>query len=136
MRATTSLLAGLAILLGASAPGLGAGNTGAAPPDPATFVETAAQDGLTEMKLGALAQQKGKSADVRAFGARMVTDHGKANEELQAIAKPKGLKVPAALDAKHRAMVEELIRNGFRCCLCEAHEPGPCEGRRPFLAGE
>jgi putative membrane protein len=38
-----------------------------------------------------MAQQKGKSADVKKFGSTMVTDHSKANNELMAIAKKKGV---------------------------------------------
>jgi putative membrane protein len=76
--------------------------------NPNTFVEKAGQDGMTEVQLGKLAQQKANDADVRSFGSRMVTDHGKANAELTSIAQKKGLKVPTKLDAEHSSMVEEL----------------------------
>lgn len=76
--------------------------------DPQTFVETAAQDGMLEMELGKIAQQKSQNPDVQKFGARMVKDHGKANAELASIAKQKDLQVPSRLDPKHGKMVDEL----------------------------
>jgi putative membrane protein len=76
--------------------------------DPKTFVTKAAQGGMTEVELGKLALSKSQDADVRAFAQRMVTDHGKANAQLAAIAKSKHLAVPKSLDAEHAAMVKEL----------------------------
>ena len=76
--------------------------------DPASFVSMAAQDGMTEVELGKLAATKSSNADVKKFAARMVTDHGKANEELASIAKKKSLTVPTKLDAKHEAMVKMM----------------------------
>lgn len=78
------------------------------PPAPAVFVKKAAQDGLTEVELGKIALDKSQNADVRAFAQRMVTDHGKANQELAALAKNKGIDAPRKLDAEHAAMVKEF----------------------------
>ena len=47
------------------------------------------------MDLGQLAASKATSQDVKDFGNRMVTDHGKANDELKSIAAQKGLTLPA-----------------------------------------
>lgn len=41
---------------------------------------------LLEIELGRLALARGQSPDVKAFGLRLVTDHGKAYEELRQIA--------------------------------------------------
>jgi putative membrane protein len=76
--------------------------------DPATFVEKAALDGMTEVELGKIAQQNAESKDVKAFGARMVKDHSKANAELKSIAQSRGLQVPAKLDEEHQAMVDKF----------------------------
>lgn len=97
-----ALLVGSAFALGNE------GKVSKAGEDPQTFVENAAQAGMTEVELGKVAQQKGKSAEVKAFGAQMVKDHGKANAELASIAKPKKLMVPMKLDTKHQEMVDEL----------------------------
>ncbi len=50
------------------------------------FVQKALEDGATEVELGKLAQSKGTSDAVKQFGQRMEADHGKAGEELKAIA--------------------------------------------------
>jgi putative membrane protein len=72
------------------------------------FVMKAAQGGMTEVQLGQLAADKGTSQDVKDFGSKMVTDHGKANDELKSISSSKGITVPDKLDTKHQAMVDKL----------------------------
>jgi putative membrane protein len=60
-----------------------------------TFMKRAARGGMMEVTMGKLADQNGKSEDVKSFGKRMVTDHSKANEELKSIAEKKGVKLPS-----------------------------------------
>jgi putative membrane protein len=75
-----------------------------------TFVMKAAQDGMAEVELGRAAQQQASSDAVKQFGQRMVTDHGKANEELKSIVANKGVSLPSALDKEHAAHGEKLKR--------------------------
>jgi putative membrane protein len=56
-----------------------------------SFMKEAAKGGTMEVDMGKMAQQKGKSADVKKFGSTMVADHTKANNELMGIAKKKGV---------------------------------------------
>ena len=56
-----------------------------------SFMKEAAQGGMMEVDMGKMAQQKGKSADVKKIGGTMVADHTKANNELMGIAKKKGV---------------------------------------------
>lgn len=56
-----------------------------------SFMQEAAKGGMMEVEMGRMAQQQGKSADVKKIGSRMVADHGKASSELMAIAKKKGV---------------------------------------------
>jgi putative membrane protein len=72
------------------------------------FVEKLAQGGMTEVKLGQLASDKGSSSEVKDFGSKMVSDHTKANDELKSLASSKGIEIPDALDAKHQAMVDKF----------------------------
>ena len=54
------------------------------------FIDKALADGRTEVELGKLAEQNGSSDAVKQFGKRMVADHSKAGDELQAIASKLG----------------------------------------------
>jgi len=60
-----------------------------------TFMKKAAKGGMMEVTMGQVAEQKAQSEDVKSFGKRMVTDHGKANDELKAIASKKGVQLPS-----------------------------------------
>jgi putative membrane protein len=75
---------------------------------PATFVKKAAVAGMTEVELAKVALAKSQDASIRKFADRMIKDHGKANLELEAIAKRKNLDVPKALDAEHQSMVQMM----------------------------
>jgi len=127
MQALAAVMIGAGFMLGASAQGTGTG-TGArtmAANSPATtttgsansnaaggksslpsgdrkFVEEAAIGGMSEVELGNLAQQKASNDQVKQFGARMVQDHSKANDELKQVASAKGIQLPASLDKKHQ----------------------------------
>jgi len=60
-----------------------------------TFMKKAAKGGMMEVTMGQVAEQKAQSEDVKSFGKRMVADHGKANDELKAIASKKGFQLPS-----------------------------------------
>jgi putative membrane protein len=73
-----------------------------------SFVEKAAIGGMAEVELGNLAQQKATSDQVKQFGARMVQDHTKANDELKQVASAKGMQLPTTLDKKHKSDMDKL----------------------------
>jgi putative membrane protein len=58
------------------------------------FVDNAAAGGVSEIETSRLALEKSQSADIKAFANMMITDHGKANDELAGIAKANDIKVP------------------------------------------
>jgi putative membrane protein len=72
------------------------------------FVENASQGGAMEVQAGELAQQKGASEQVRNFGAKMVADHSKANEELKALATRRGAVLPTKSSHHERDTIEDL----------------------------
>jgi len=74
------------------------------------FVKEAAVGGMAEVELGTLAKEKASSADVKQFGDRMATDHGKANDELKQWAQQKSVTLPTDLDAKHKATKDRLSK--------------------------
>lgn len=72
------------------------------------FVKEAAQGGMFEVEAGNLAVSKATNPEVKKFGNLMVTDHGKANQELTAIAQAKGMDVPKETSKEHKAQLEKL----------------------------
>jgi putative membrane protein len=73
-----------------------------------TFVTEAAMGGMAEVELGKLASEKASNAKVKAFGQRMVADHGKADDELKTVAASRQITLPASIDAKHKATHDRL----------------------------
>lgn len=61
-----------------------------------SFMMNAAKGGMMEVEMGKVAAQNAQNADVKKFGNRMVADHSKANSELMALAKAKGVTLPGA----------------------------------------
>jgi putative membrane protein len=78
--------------------------------DDQEFVNKAAQGGMAEVMLGQTASTKGTSPDVKNFGNRMVTDHGKANDELKQLAQTKGVTLPADVDDESKQMSDKLSK--------------------------
>jgi putative membrane protein len=72
------------------------------------FILAAAQGGMTEVKLGELAAQKGTRVDVREFGQMMVKDHSEINGDLKALAAQKDVTLPDDLNEKHQRMVDKM----------------------------
>ena len=78
--------------------------------DDAKFATAAANGGMTEVALGKLALTKTSNASIKDFANMMVTDHGKANDELKAIAKTKNITLPTEPDNEHLKKVDELSK--------------------------
>jgi putative membrane protein len=72
------------------------------------FAKEAAQGGLAEVALGTLAAERAASDAVKQFGERMVSDHGKANEELKTLAQRKNMTLPSEPSAKQLATQKRL----------------------------
>ena len=74
------------------------------------FAMKAAAGGQMEVDLGQLAASKATSNDVKDFGNRMVTDHGKAGDELKSILSQKGATPPATPSAEETKTSNELSK--------------------------
>jgi putative membrane protein len=61
-----------------------------------------------EVELGKYAQQNAHNKRVKNFGAMMVRDHSKVNDELKSIAQKKNFDIPTTMDDKHLKMVNDL----------------------------
>ncbi|HEX3809336.1 MAG TPA: DUF4142 domain-containing protein [Rhizomicrobium sp.] len=74
------------------------------------FVKKAAISDMFEIQAAQLAQSQSKSAEIKAFAARMVRDHTKSTAALKAIlstTNQTGL-APSAIDSEHMTMLSEL----------------------------
>lgn len=72
------------------------------------FADAAAQGGMAEVMLGELASSEGTNASVKALGAMMVKDHGKANAELKAWASSVGYTLPATVNVEQQKTYDDL----------------------------
>jgi putative membrane protein len=60
-----------------------------------TFMENASKGGMMEVHMGHLGLERGSSDGVKSFAKRLIDDHTKGNQELQGLAKQKGVMLPA-----------------------------------------
>jgi len=99
----------LAVFLGALAvAGAGfAADAGLAKADQ-KFMQDAAAGGMFEVEAGKLAQSKGQSDGVKAFGGMLEKDHSAANDELKALAGKKGVTLPTALPKDMQKQLDKL----------------------------
>ena len=74
------------------------------------FMKKAGQGGMFEVELGKVAESKGTSKDVKEFGAKMVADHSKANDELKAVAAKKDFALPTAISAEQKTDMDDLAK--------------------------
>jgi putative membrane protein len=72
------------------------------------FLTDAAAGGMYEVEAGKIAAEKAADPDVKAFGQKMVDDHGKANDKIKQIAGDKGVKLPTALGTLDKHNLEKL----------------------------
>jgi len=74
------------------------------------FMAKAAQANMAEVETGKLAQEKSMNSEIKQFGQKMVEEHCKRLEELQALAKKKGETLPSSIDEPHQAQATALSR--------------------------
>lgn len=74
------------------------------------FAVKAADGGMLEVTLGKLAQEKGQNQRVKDFGAMMVRDHSKANDELKTIAGNKNITLPDSIGVDYQKHVDDLSK--------------------------
>jgi putative membrane protein len=74
------------------------------------FAMMAAMGGMAEVEMARVALAKASSDAVKQYAQKMIDDHTTANAELMQIASTKGITLPTAPDAKHRAMMAKMER--------------------------
>lgn len=84
------------------------GKTTSISEDGREFVMAALRDGLLEVEAGKLAQTKASDPSVKKYAGMMVEHHGKANDELAALARSHNLEVPSTLSDEGSKKLEDL----------------------------
>ncbi|PSB33893.1 DUF305 domain-containing protein [Chlorogloea sp. CCALA 695] len=74
------------------------------------FMVEAAQGGMAEVAFGKIATQKASSNVVKEYARRMVVEHTKANNELKALAKQKGVTLPTTIGKKNEDLKQKLSK--------------------------
>lgn len=89
----------------------GAANSvsGATTSSPESFMKDAAQGGMAEVRMGELAAKNAKDPEIKKFGQMMVTDHGAAGKDLEALAKTKNVTLPTDIGS-HQATYDKLSK--------------------------
>ena len=107
------------------------------------FVTEAASGGMTEVKLGHLAERNGNATAVKDFGHRMVADHTKAGNELKDVADKENFPLPTAMSAADRATYEKLSKlqgaefdKAYADAMVRDHEKDVAEFDRESRTGE
>lgn len=72
------------------------------------FIMDAASSGLMEVELGRYAEKNAQNPRVKRFGAMMVKNHSKANDELKSMATKKNVQFPSTMDDKHHDKMTDL----------------------------
>lgn len=72
------------------------------------FVTYAAISDMYEIQAGEIAQRKGQSADVKAFGKMMVTDHTALSNAMKPLATAAGQTLPTGLDERRKGLIDNL----------------------------
>ncbi len=78
--------------------------------DDAGFAVEAANGNMAEVELAKLALAKATDQQVKAFATKMITDHGKANDELKQIAKTENVTLPTVPGADEQKILGDLTK--------------------------
>ena len=74
----------------------------------AEFAKKATIGGLTEIQSVESASKRNLTAEEQAFAKQLITDHRKANDELAAIVKTKGITLPESLSADEQKKLAKM----------------------------
>lgn len=74
------------------------------------FIKKAADGGMAEVELGKVASSNGERDEVKQFGQRMMTDHGRANDNLKSVASKLNVTVPEKVSTNHQSKIDKLSK--------------------------
>lgn len=73
-----------------------------------TFLSKSAEGSMAEIQMGKLAAKKSKNEEVKDFGQKMVTDHGKLLSDMKPYCEKMSVKPPMKLNSEHQADYKRL----------------------------
>jgi putative membrane protein len=73
-----------------------------------SFLKDATEGGIMEVKLGQLAQTNASSQAVKDFGQRMVTDHGRMDNDVKMVASRENVSLPTSESMLQKMTYERL----------------------------
>lgn len=76
----------------------------------ASFLVQAADGAMTEVHLGGLAQQKGRSEAVKNFGGMMIHDHAATQDKIQVLAAQKNVTLPTTVSEHNQLAIDALTK--------------------------
>ena len=76
----------------------------------ADFMVKVADVGMTEVKLGGIAQEKASNRRIKDFGQMMTRDHTKAADELKSLARRKNVTLPDSIGNDHSKKIADLSK--------------------------
>ena len=107
------------------------------------FAMKAASGGMSEVKLGQLASERGSNPAVKEFGQRMVTDHSKANDELKALAMHENITLPSNPSRADQATYDRLSKlsgkqfdEAYASLMVTDHEQDIAEFQKESASGQ
>jgi putative membrane protein len=77
---------------------------------PSDFLTEAAEGSMAEIQLASLALTRTQNPEVRAFAQQMITDHGKASDEIKPIAAKKSITLPLELSSANKSLADKLTK--------------------------
>jgi putative membrane protein len=80
----------------------------------ASFLVKAVNGGMTEVKLGSIAQEKGTNQKVKDFGAMMVHDHSAANDRIKSLATQRNVTLPADVSDESKKDIDDISKKTGR----------------------
>jgi putative membrane protein len=108
-----------------------------------TFIMEAAMGGLMEVQAGQIAQQNAMNQRVKDFGAMMVTDHSKANDELKSLMSGRGLVISDSLPADKKKEIDAMNKlkgkafdQHYVNMMVEDHEKDVAEFKKQSTSAE
>jgi len=103
-----ALLAGAFGAAAAQNPASGGASSGTLNKTDQRILGDLAQANLDEVAAAQIAQQKAQNDQVKNFAQQMITDHGQALKDVQALAQAKGVTLPTGPDSQQQKMDDKL----------------------------